>query len=422
MKISDEKLQEIIGFHPFKEQEEILNCEARNITIVAGRRFGKSALCAYIALKELFRPNRKIWIVAPSYDLTQKVFTYLIQWYMKVNPDGADGITNRPFPKIHTVWGSVLECRSTENPTGLLGDEVDLMICDEAAQMPPMIYERFLKPVLAIRQGRRINISTPFGKNWFFEQAMKDKEKGGFFNFPSKVNPALKQEEWDELQKTTPEKVFRQEYLAEFTDDAGTVFRGVHDIIKENCLADVNFKHSYVLGVDLGRLEDFTVLTVVDTFSHEVVFWDRFNKIDWPLQKERIKATGKRYNNARILIDATAIGAPITEDLQREYPGIVDEIRLYSNSEKKMLVEKLSIFIEQQGIFIPNEPVLIDELLTFTYKMTEAGNVTYAAPAGYHDDAVISLAAAVRGLDDPAPNNPNKVKKEQKVKIKYQFI
>jgi len=49
--ISDKKLQTAIGFVPHKGQVDILKSKSRDITICAGRRFGKSAVCAYVALK-----------------------------------------------------------------------------------------------------------------------------------------------------------------------------------------------------------------------------------------------------------------------------------------------------------------------------------------------------------------------------------
>ena len=85
MTISDKKLQEIIKFSPHSNQQKILDCIARDIVICAGRRFGKSSICAYMALKLLLQDDKKIWIVAPTYDLAQKVFEYLARWWIMVN-------------------------------------------------------------------------------------------------------------------------------------------------------------------------------------------------------------------------------------------------------------------------------------------------------------------------------------------------
>ena len=181
--------------------------------------------------------------------------------------------------------------------------------------------------------------------------------------------------------------------------------------------------HRYVMGVDLGKHEDFTVLTVIDKWNNNVVYWDRFKDIEYPFQKKRIKATAERYNNARIIVDSTGVGEPIQEDLARE--GLfVDDFK-FTNQSKKELVEKGSIFIEQKNVFIPNKPELIDELKSFGYQLTDAGNVVYKAPQGLHDDAVFSLLLAIWGLTGratPKTAIQQELAKVRKYKKKENFI
>jgi phage terminase large subunit-like protein len=418
-KISDKKLQEAIGFIPSKPQQQILDCTAREMTIAAGRRFGKSAICAYLGLKTLLEPNKKVWIVAPTYDLTNKVFDYLVKWLAKVLPSQRDGISYRPYPRVRLANGSILECRSTENPTGLLGEEVDLEIVDEAARIQRHIYDTYLYPVTSSRQGRIVKISTPFGKNWFYESSLKDKEEGGYFNFQSKDNPTFKPEEWERAKEKLPEQVFKQEYMALFLEDAASVFRNILEVVRPDCLEDAKGDRAYIMGVDLAQINDFTVLTVVDTYTHKVVAWERFKEIDYTLQKARIKALADRYRKARIIIDTTQHQS-IADDIRRD-GYLVDDFR-FSNKSKQHLVEKLMIFIEQKGILIPENETIIDELSAYGYEMSEHGNIKYSAPIGCHDDCVISLALAVWGLDTPmkeekgylkVDNNPTKKKSFQ---------
>ncbi len=174
------------------------------------------------------------------------------------------------------------------------------------------------------------------------------------------------------------------------------MFRGVKDIIDDKALSDVQKEHTYVIGVDLGKHQDFTVITVIDLYNNKVVHIDRFNELDWNMQKARITATAKRYNNARIILDSTGVGDPISDDLKRA-GYVVDDFR-YTNKSKQQLIEKLSIFIEQKMLNIPNNEMLLDELSAFGYSITDSGNMTYSAPEGAHDDMVNSLGLAVWGL------------------------
>lgn len=420
MTISDKKLQEIIGWTPHERQQAIIESSSRDVVICAGRRFGKSAVCAYLALKVLLEDNKKIWVVAPTYDLTQKVFEYLVQWYLKIVPEGTGGISMRPNPKIQTAWGTRLECKSTENPQGLLGEELDLLIVDEASQVAKNVWETYLYPTTSSRKGRSIFISTPFGKNWFYFKYLEAEAQGGAFHFLSSDNPYFPEGEWERARGMLPEASFKQNYEATFLEDGASVFRGVREIIKPDILRDARGDRSYVMGVDLGKYNDFTVLTVVDTFSHEVVHFDRFKEIDWPLQKGRIVALARRYNNAKAIIDSTGLGDPIASDVSRE--GIlVDDVKI-SNKSKAQLVEKLSLFIEQKGILIPNNPDLVSELEAFGVDRTEQGKLKYGAPEGFHDDCVISLALAVWGLPDAKVGKSEMLKPNKKKPIRYQYV
>ncbi|MFA5197770.1 MAG: hypothetical protein WC437_05130, partial [Patescibacteria group bacterium] len=82
-------------------------------------------------------------------------------------------------------------------------------------------------------------------------------------------------------------------------------------------------------------------------------------------------------------------------------------------------VEKLTIFIEQKHVTIPNNNILIDELEAFGYQLTDAGNVKYSAPQGLHDDAVMSLALAVWGLNPGEARPITVLMREQQQVQKY---
>lgn len=353
----------------------------------------------------------KIWIVAPTYELTQKVFEYFIKWYLKLGGDPKT-VNMKPFPHIKIKEGFWIQCKSADNPVSLLGEELDLIIIDEAARIPKTVYERQIFPTTTSRSGKTIFISTPFGQNWFYHKWLeaKSRDDGAAFQFMSKDNPTLKIEEWERAKSMMPERVFKQEYEASFLPDAAGVFRGIREIIKDDCLRDVINGHRYLMGVDLGKHEDFTVLTVIDQMNNNVVFFDRFNKIDYPFQKARIVSTAKRYNNARIIVDSTGVGEPIKDDLQRE--GLFIDDFKFSNKSKKELIEKASIYIEQKNVWIPPNIDLIDELEAFGYELSDAGNIIYKAPSGVHDDCVMSLCLAIWELVTGEPKFADPIARE----------
>jgi len=402
MEINEKKLQTIIGFEPHPAQQEILNCQGREMIVCAGRRFGKSLLTSYIGLKELLGKRKRIWIVAPNYDLTLIVFDTILKWLLKIATSGRTvEVKKRPFPQITTAAGSILECKSTENPVGLLGRATDLIIVDEAARISESIWNEYLFPTTHDRAGRTIFISTPAGQNWFYKKFLQLKEEKAAFQFPSNVNPHFSQEEWERAKRLLPERIFMQEYLATFLPEAASLFRGVDEIIQQDAFSAPIAGHYYIIGVDLAKYQDFTVFIVMDKTTHKVVAYDRFQEINYPLQKMRLIALAKKYNNAKVIIDSTGLGDPIADDLRHE--GLLVEDFKFTGKSKMQLVDKLSIFIEQKGIIIPPIPELIDELKIFSYEISDAGNIKYIAPRGFRDDCVMALGLAVWGLISPEP-------------------
>jgi len=150
--------------------------------------------------------------------------------------------------------------------------------------------------------------------------------------------------------------------------------------------------HRYVMGVDLARKVDWTVLTVIDCDTRQVVAFERFQKVDWSFQKERIAAMARRYNNAFIILDSTGVGDPIEQDLAQMNLSVRGF--KFTGPSKKQLIEKLILAIEDRRITYPKIEELIEELEAFD--IDEKGR--YGAPTGFSDDCVISLALAVDGL------------------------
>lgn len=403
-KINEEKLQEIINFKPHPSQQKILKAlsKSREVLVCAGRRFGKSLLASYIALKELILPQKRIWIVAPNYETSEIIFNKVVQWIYKIASSGKTvGIKKRPYPIIETAFNSLLECKSAENPVGLLGKATNLVIIDEAAKINEKIWYQFLFPTTHDFSAKVLFISTPMGHNWFFEKYLVLKEKNQAFVFSSKDNPYFSKEEWKRAKKEIPEQIFKQEYLGEFIQEGYGVFQNVDELVNEKVLKEPKSGHFYVIGVDLAKYRDFTVIIVVDKNTHEVVHFKRFREISYPYQKERIVEIAKKYNNAVVFLDSTGVGDPIADDLRRA--GISVEDFKFTSSSKEQIIEKLRIFLEQKAIILPPIEVLLDELKAFTIEITLAGKKKYSAPQGYHDDCVIALALAVWGLFSPQP-------------------
>jgi hypothetical protein len=113
-----------------------------------------------------------------------------------------------------------------------------------------------------------------------------------------------------------PERTFKQEYGGEFVEGSGAVFRHVRDCAT-GALQEPHEDRRYFAGLDLAKVEDYTVLTILDD-KLNVVFVDRFHRLDWSIQTQRIKTDLQRYRNPEVYVDSTGAGEPIIESLRRE--------------------------------------------------------------------------------------------------------
>src|SRR5262249_18257564 len=114
-------------------------------------------------------------------------------------------------------------------------------------------------------------------------------EEWASWQLPTLSNPFIKPSEIESARNDLPERVFEQEYEAAVLDDGGSVFR----FLKEASCAVRQEKaipgHTYVAAIDLGKHEDFTVITIFDCTTRELVYIDRFNKIEYLFQIERLR-------------------------------------------------------------------------------------------------------------------------------------
>ena len=130
--------------------------------------------------------------------------------------------------------------------------------------------------------------------------------------------------------------------------------------------------------------------------TRAVVCMDRFNQIDYAVQRGRLVALAERYRPSVILAESNAMGEPIIEQLQRD--GLPVRAFQTTNATKAAIIESLALAFEQGSIKILNDPVLIGELQAYEMNRLPSGMTRYSAPEGLHDDTVMSLALAYEAV------------------------
>jgi phage FluMu gp28-like protein len=384
---------QIVGFTPRPTQREILSAKERFLFVDAGRRYGKTILGLNWLLEGACNDGGENFWTAPIFAQSKMAFRSLMSAAHKGDALPAFKDISQSELRVELVNGGVIHFKSADNPDSLRGAGVKRAVMDECARQQRDTFEEVLRPALSDTHGRLLGLSTPKGKNFFYELWTRGFDPAHpdyrSWKFPTSDNPKVPAEDIEQARLSLPVDVFSQEYLAEFLDNNAGVFRNV-----KACMGSVrqapNPRQSYRAGLDLARLTDFTVLTILDESGRQV-FFDRFNILDWTVQVQRIVKVCQDYQ-APLLIDSTGIGDPIFDQLQRA--GLSVEGYKFTQDSKKKLVELLMLSFEQARIRILDEPVQKNEIDIFEYTIGQSGTVHYSAPDGYHDDCVIALALA----------------------------
>ena len=380
------------------EGQSIFHSSAARFRLLAcGRRWGKTKVGAVEFLLMLLTcPEGSVgYCVAPTFAHTRKQWKE-IKYYC---PKELITNINLSAHVITLVGNRDIYFKSADGADSMRGDAVAVLWMDEGAQIQEDRWTLELRPSLMDTHGKAIFTGTPAGKNWYFALYTRGQDPSQTdyqsFAFSSYTNPYLDPKEIDEFKRDMPELAYRQEILAEFLDDVGSVFRNVKGCIYGSLEEPQANKH-YVAGCDLAKHVDFTVIAILDDTGHLCAI-DRFSQLDWTIQQERIINLCTKYR-AKLLIDSTGVGDPIFDGLRRS--GFRLEGYKFTNASKADLIDNLSQAIDNKTISYPDEPVLISELGMYGYKKGSTGTVHYNAPEGYHDDCVIALALAAWQIRD----------------------
>lgn len=370
----------------------------RVVTLVCGRRWGKTTLGAALALQAALAGGNA-WYIAPTYKGQYQATMKLNQYVQHLSPHIR---YRRALAEYQMPNGGRLVMRSVGDKAHLVGEGIDFVVADEAALYPDWVWYESLRPALLDTQGKALIISTPKGHNWFYTVYLRGLREGTAyrsFHYPSWGNPLVDEAEARALEDELSEQYYRQEILAEFIDDAGDVFHHVTEAISREAWREGPEEgHRYVIGVDWAQQRDFTVFSVLDIDTNTFVWFDRFNQIDYVLQSKRFLAAMEHWKPIAAVVEINSMGRPLYDYLHRYMSSTGMGHRLYpfttTHTSKRDIIESLRLAFEQGDITIPPYQQAVTELQAYTFKRLSSGGFRYSAPAGFHDDCVMSMALA----------------------------
>lgn len=378
-------------------QIEVLTDPTRFKVLIWHRRARKTTTAINELLKQACLIKGVYWHIFPTFTEAKNAIWIDPNMLFSVIPEQIIASKNQAELSITLRNGSIIKLMGADNPDRFRGAGPLGVVLDEYDTMKNDVWP-ILQPILRQNGGWAWFIGTPKGQQKLYN----------LYNLGKSGNPEWKSwllkastsgiidsENLANSKATMPEALYNQEFECDFLEGEGKVFRNVRDIMDAQPRRPIP-GHLYSMGVDLAKYQDYTVITVYDRENNSQVYQDRFNKLEWPFQKEKIKTISNYYNKALVRIDATGLGDPIADDLIRM--GVPVEPVQLTNLSKKELIEKTSLFIQTHQVHMIYIEDTLTEFDNFGYELSQNGNVRYNAPDGFHDDIVIAHALAISGL------------------------
>lgn len=410
------------------------------------------ALQAYrrkVEAKEEIRSPLNYFIVAPTYRQAKSIYwndiikatvpREIVADYNEselsitiphFNPE-VNGETLEPIvhPNAESLPAIVISLKGSDNEDSLRGVKLAGAVLDEYAYMKPAVWQKIIRPALSDERGWALFISTPNGFNHFYEIAetaqgfvldskgnWKQEYKDGRPNwFYSKAtiydNPHISREEIeevkeDELSKDSDGTTWHQEYLAEFKQMAGLVYkefdRKLH-LVKPDQIPEEGTR---LIGIDFGYENPFAAVFVLIDYDqnwwvYDLIYQRRMTTVE-AVNRLKDKMTGQYFTT--IVGDPGGPGKQEIENFKTHSFPIRPAFKGgggQGGSIKagiRLVAEKLRLQPQVDGTMRPKlfiredlKPLII-EFETYHYPIDEAGTMVQRdLPVKENDHALDAL-------------------------------
>jgi hypothetical protein len=206
--------------------------------------------------------------------------------------------------------------------------------------------------------------------------------------------------------------------------------------VPEMGVSILDTKHAHVAGIDLGKKNDSTVITILEVDWENPIIVEQSKELDipdyiaynvwvkawmeiqgdnWNEQYDMIRDFLSNYNVVRVVMDATGVGDAIYDRLRANLNYEVIPF-VFSKQGKSDLYKNLNTEIRAMRVHYPASPEVQEthEYQKFTQQFYDLEKgysgqlmvVAHPSVAGAHDDYPDSLALAVWGARGDAVSKP----------------
>lgn len=269
------------------------------------RRGGKDLTTWNWVIKELNRKKQICYYILPTYSQAKKII------WKGMTKDGIQFLEFIPKElikkkldselSIEFTNGSYLQLVGSDNYDRLLGTNPSICVFSEFAIQNPTGWE-YIRPILAENHGIAIFISTPRGKNHFFEIMEKGKENDNWFGQTLPVNEteaisqhAIAKERADGMS----EEMIDQEFYCSFEiGQLGSLYgKCLKKMSDENRVCHVPYDDNLLVYTawDLG-FSDSTAIIFFQKRGNEILIIDHYENHGYQLSHYINILREKKYN------------------------------------------------------------------------------------------------------------------------------
>jgi hypothetical protein len=345
--------------------------------------------------------GRRVLEAAPVFDQTAAFWTVCKRILRE--PIAAGIVRKNETDRTLDLDRGHIRAKTAWDADTLRGDYADLLILDEYSLMKPSTWDEVGAPMLLDNDGDALFIFTPKRKNHAFSlyaRAMGDTTgRWQAWHGTSLDNPYLSKIALAEITGDMTEEAYKQEILAEFLDSEGAVFRNIAACMTAPTPARIEDHqgHAIYMGCDWGRQKDYTAISLVCAPCRVEVARDRFNTLDYHVQRQRLRTLYDRWHVTSVLAESNAMGDPIITELQREGMRVVPFPT--TAQTKPPLIEALALALERSEVRWQPDPIWTSEIEAYECAISPVtGRSSYSAPEGVHDDTVMARALALRAM------------------------
>jgi hypothetical protein len=327
---------------------------------------------------EKFKTGFWVGIFAPSQRQTKFVFgrirTYLSGTSKDKNAKGTDILeelqidfaSNNGETVVITnaLWDSKVTCVTASDNANIEGESLHFILCDETQDISDFVLEKSIFPMGSFYNASTVMIGTPNTRKGYFYGAIernnktykrtKGKVKNHFeydWRTIVKYNPNYRKFVDKERAKGENRDEFRMSYNLEWilSREMFLTEALLRDKVWNDDLSFVptDLENQHVVGIDLGKAQDSTVIHVVEPdwinpviqetaqqtkdggFNEQYTVY-KFKVKDvlelegdnWEEQYETIMSYLRNFRIVRIVMDSTGVGSPIYDRLRIALPNI----------------------------------------------------------------------------------------------------